>query len=197
MSLVTIALSITSVAGVIATFYYGIKSTRLERQKKQLDYADLQTCANDLGMKIQKVVQPQVCFTPGLNGATFANLLVAEFRDWVPVFVGNTFPIDARSDHPVAGTICQISTSRWRVHIPEELLEYTDCSILIIDDFAFSGDFLLRLKNFLLESGFQEDKVRSVCVATTKVAERSGKAPDFYWRLADNDDFYFPWGRAD
>ena len=196
MPIVTATLSAISILGVLATFYFGVKSVRLERQMKSLEYADLQACANDLGRKINRSFKADVCFTPGLTGATFANLLVSELENWLPVYVGNTFPKDPRMSAEIAGDACQIVTSKWRVHIPEELLGYRSGKILIVDDFAMSGDFLENLKEYLLSEGFSAENVKSCTVAATKVAVHSGKGPDFFWKTADNDDFFFPWGKA-
>jgi hypothetical protein len=59
-----------------------------------------------------------------------------------------------------------------------------------------SGDFLDSLKQVLVDSGVSNDRIRSVSIATTKIAVKNHKAPDYFWWHAEDDDFFFPWGKA-
>ncbi|OKH81353.1 hypothetical protein EB75_17110 [Mycobacterium sp. ST-F2] len=59
-----------------------------------------------------------------------------------------------------------------------------------------SGDFLDSLIEALLRLDVKPDRIRSAAIAATKVAVKNHKAPDYYWWLAEDDDFYFPWGKA-
>ena len=73
---------------------------------------------------------------------------------------------------------------------------YKDGSIFVIDDFVMSGDFLTTLRERLVDSGSAVERIRTASAAVTRVALRNHEAPEYYWWLADSDDFYFPWGRA-
>lgn len=192
----TAILGILTVLGFVATIYFGVKSTRLDRARKKLDYADLQTCANDLGAKLKKTFVPDVCFTPGLNGATFANLLVREFGHNIPVYVGQTFSLEDTKHLKDRGSR-YLDTSKWRVFIPDVLFKYVGCKVLIIDDFAMSGDFLRAAKEIFVDAGFSDSQVKTVTIAATKVAVKTNKGPDLVWMTSESDEFYFPWGRAD
>src|SRR6266498_1264309 len=86
--LLTYFFIITTILGLILTVYYGRKSRELEKSRKKLEWADLQASANDLGAKLKKQFKPRIVFTPGLRGATFANLLLNEFDYEIPIFVG-------------------------------------------------------------------------------------------------------------
>jgi len=187
---------LTTVIGVALTIYYGGRARELERERQRLRYDDLLAAANDLGIKINKSFTPDAMFTPGLRGATFANLLVAEIETEVPVFVG----ISSWKDSPkpittVAGHKL-LETNKWLVHVPEALLSGSFSSILVVDDFAMSGDFLQSLVLMLTGAGIKKDGIKTACVVTTRVAVQNHKAPDFYWQQTTDDTFYFPWGRA-
>jgi hypoxanthine phosphoribosyltransferase len=187
---------VTTIIGSILTIYYGRKASQLELARKKLDWADLQSCANDLGVEIKRSFIPDVIFTPGLRGGTFANLLLDEFNNEVPVFVGMTSWKDNPSPISTCGSFLLIETNKWYVHIPECILNYKDKNLLIVDDFAMSGDFLEKIRGLLVSNGFEESKIKTACVVTTKVALHSHKAPNFYWMQTPDDNFYFPWGRA-
>lgn len=187
---------LVGVAGVVLTIYFAKKAERLNRLRKRLEWTDLQTAANDLGQRIKKECPPAAIVTPGLTGATFVNLLVGDFPLQPPVFVGTrTWKENAHGPIPNNGSFL-IETKKWLVTVPKAVTEYKDGIVLIVDDFAMSGDFLDALRNLLTSEGVPFDNIRSATIAVTKVAIRNHKAPDYYWWLADDDDFYFPWGKA-
>jgi hypoxanthine phosphoribosyltransferase len=188
----------TTIIGIVLTVYYGRKSIELEKSKKKLEWSDLQSCANDLGSKLKqrKSFLPKIIFTPGLRGATFANLLLGELDHDVPIFVG----ISSWKDNPHAirqiNGFIQIETKKWYVYIPESILDFTGQNLLILDDFAMSGDFLEKVRDLLISKGFESKNIKTMCIATTKVAVHNHKSPDYFWMETTDDNFYFPWGKA-
>jgi hypoxanthine phosphoribosyltransferase len=198
MDTLNIIFGIITIISFIVTIYYGRKSIRLEKEKKTLDWADLQASANDLSTSIKNSgFIPEIIFTPGLRGATFANLLQEEFDSInAPVFVGLSIwkkggkTLNDTSDFEV------IETNKWQVLIPKSLFKLSDKKILIVDDFAMSGDFLQNLKKILLVNGFQNPNIKTATIAATTVAIQNGKGPDFNWIEPSDSSFYFPWGKA-
>jgi len=187
---------VITIVSLALTVYYGQKSSRLERQKKKLEWADLQAAATDMGRKIKASFTPVAILTPGLRGATFANLLQNEFSRQVPVFVGvSTWKEDPHAPLPESDSIA-IETQRWEVAIPLAASRFPDGDILLLDDFVMSGDFMERLKKELVNAGVASERIHSAAVVVTKVAMKNRKAPDFYWMVAEDDDFFFPWGKA-
>lgn len=211
-------ISIVLAAGFgIATIYYGRKAVKsevareqlekvknelqkskdeLEKSRKKLDWTDLQSCANDMGLRLKKEFVPELIFTPSLRGATFANLIVNEFDKNIPVIVGIS---SWKEDDDVLEQLPNhetIKTTKWFVHVPGLITDFKDKKVLVVDDFVISGDFLLSIKKLLLRLGFQEDNIRTLSIVTTKVAEETFKAPDYYWYPINDTNFYFPWGKA-
>lgn len=187
---------LVGVVSVLLTIYYARKAQELNRMRKRLEWPDIQAAANDLGMLIKKDFSPPAILTPGLTGATFANLLREEFADQPPVLVGTRTWKGAPYTIIPDRDVFAIETKKWIVTIPEAIFEYCDDTVLIVDDFVMSGDFLDALKNKLISSGFASDHIKSAAIAVTKVAIKSHKSPDYYWWVADDDDFFFPWGKA-
>ncbi|MET8364781.1 hypothetical protein ABZU53_14600 [Micromonospora sp. NPDC005194] len=48
----------------------------------------------------------------------------------------------------------------------------------------------------IIAPGVAADRIRAASVAVTRVACRNHKSPEYYWWLANSDDFFFPWGKA-
>jgi len=184
------------IVGVVLTIYYARKSERLNRMRKRLEWPDLQAAATDLGRRIKRDVQPAALVTPGLAGATFANLLVSEFPNQPPVYVGTRIWREDPHDEVRPGSWMVLNTKKWIVTIPDGVLNHKDGTILIVDDFVMSGDFLDAFRDKLVSEGVDSSRIRAASLACTRVAIANHKGPDYYWWLADNDDFYFPWGKA-
>lgn len=184
------------VVGVVATIYYERKSARLDKLRKRLEWPDLQAAANDLGQQIKRECTPAAIVTAGLRGATFANLLASEFVGQPPVYVGISTWKEGQHSEVLTDGWFKLETSKWMVTIPRTPVRYKSGTILIVDDFVMSGDFMQLLKQTLVKAGVEVDRIRTVSIAATKVAVKNHKAPDYYWWLAENDDFFFPWGKA-
>jgi len=184
------------ITGIGATAYFARKAREESRERRRLEWADLEAAANDLGKCIKRDVKPVAIVTPGLCGATFANLLADHLPDQPPVFVGiSVWKDDPHGSVQFDDTI-RIETGKWLVFIPCAITRYTEGDILILDDFVMSGDFLERLRAALISAGIKEGNIHSVAIAATGVAIKSHKAPDYHWWTAESDDFYFPWGKA-
>lgn len=190
----TVFFVVTTILGIALTTYFGIKSVRLERTKKSLDWADLQAAASDLGAEVRRF-HPEVIFSPGLRGATFANLLLDASGE-VPVFVGvSTWKESAVGIKQIAGYVA-IETKKWFVHVPEALFTVANQRLLVVDDFAMSGDFLEKLRELCISRGFKPESIKTLAIVTTKVAKDNHKAPDYCWMQTPDSSFYFPWGKA-
>ena len=68
--------------------------------------------------------------------------------------------------------------------------------ILIVDDFCLTGEFYEKLISFLVGEGFKRDKIKIFCAVITQVTKSADRAPEYYHLVTDDDNFYFPWGKA-
>lgn len=181
---------------VALTVHFARKADRANRARKSLDWHDLLAASNDLAQRIKRECTPAAIVTPGLRGATFANLLASEFVGQPPVYVGvSTWKREQHGAVFIDDAI-EIETKKWSVAIPRAVTRHPDGDILIVDDFVMSGDFLDRLRDELVRAGVDQQRIRSASIAATRVAIKNHKAPDYYWWTADDDDFFFPWGKA-
>jgi len=183
--------------GVGVSVHYARKADTADKSRRRLEWSDLQVAAHEMGVAVKKAIgEPVALLTPGLTGATFANLLVEEFPSAPPVYVGVRIWKRDSAGAALCEDSFEIETERWVVSVPLAPLRHEGGHILVVDDFVMSGDFLQSVKKALLERGLSVDRVYSVSIAATRVAVDNRKGPDSYWWLADNGEFYFPWGKA-
>lgn len=169
----------------------------LERERRSVDFQDILACAVELKSELSATgFKPDIIFAPGLRGATFANVLEDEFRqDSMPVIVGISTWTNFDFFSNTVG-YRMLATERWQLLIPDILFANPDKKLLIVDDFAMTGDFLSILKKDLITCGYKKEHIQSITIATTTVAIENKTAPDFYWHESPDSNFFFPWGKA-
>lgn len=187
---------IVGVVGVLLTVYYENKTRKLERLNKSLSWSELQAGTHDLTKQFRGSFQPEVILSPNLRGGILSHLIMDSYDYHIPVFIGQIFWRKLEGEIPSIPDHFQIQTGKWMLYIPKSLMEFSDKKLLIVDDFAMSGDTLASVKQVLVENGFDENKIKTVSLVTTKVAIQNSKASDYFWKAAEDDDFYFPWGKA-
>lgn len=69
-------------------------------------------------------------------------------------------------------------------------------AVLILDDYAQSGDTLLQVRQNLEWLGFGSDCIRTAALVSVRGLQESGKKPDFTWFWVDGPDVHMPWGHA-
>lgn len=187
--------------GAVLTIYYARRANAISEARRRLGWSDLVAASDDLADRITNELgrSPAAILTPGLRGATISNLLARDLPGDPPTFVGISIWISPNEPAVQINErqYFKIDTEKWHVYVPRAVLDIPrDEDILIVDDFAMSGDFQIKFKGELVKRGFSAGKIHSVAVAVTKVAIANHKAPDYYWFVTDADEFYFPWGKA-
>jgi hypoxanthine phosphoribosyltransferase len=198
MDYFNIVCGIITIISLVITIYYGKKAAILELQKKKLEWPDIQTSANYIGNKIKKDrFTPEIIFTPGLRAASFVWLLEEEFHNTnIPAFIGICSMKNDSIDSSIVTNYQKLETNKWEVLIPKDMLTLNTKKILVVDDLAMSGDFMLAFKKLLIDNGFQQKNIKTATIVVTKVAKANNKCPDYFWMEANDDGFYFPWGKA-
>jgi hypoxanthine phosphoribosyltransferase len=208
VDLLTIVGFAVGVLGVGLTILFAVRAERSQKQldiltglRKRLDWPEIQSAAHDLARDISAAgIVPTAIITPGLSGATFANLIEATLAKPAPVYVGIRIWKDGKAiqtpDIDLESSYIEIETSKWRVLMPRLAHPDNEECVLIVDDFVMSGDFLFKLREALIESGVEARAIHSASIVTTQIAQHAHKAPDFSWFISPDDNFYFPWGKA-
>lgn len=176
-----------------------IISNRKNRKLKTVAWSDIQSATKFFWRKLKhEEFKPTFIITPGQKGGIIAQLISDFYEEEIPIFSGFLFPKNQGKVEDENYLI--LSTTKWHVHMPiflKTCKQKDMVKLLIVDDFVMSGDFLYMLKNTLLELGYLEKNIYSCAIAVTKVAMDANKAPSFHWKVVDDKDFYFPWGKAE
>jgi hypoxanthine phosphoribosyltransferase len=175
--------------------YYQMENKRLNKEKRRINWEDLMSLTRSLRQKIYRDYKPQIFFSPCRRGATIANLMFLPNEN-VPLYVG--IREDTRVTHKLnldKKDFEVVSTGKYDHYIPNSLFEKTDSKLLIIDDFAETGDSLSTIVKYLIGKGFDKDKIKTATVVCSQTAVNANKKPDFF-SIEMPGDFYFPWGKA-
>ena len=195
--LVSIVGTILGAVGVILT----VASNRKNRKLKTVTWSDIQSATKYFWRKLkhEKFV-PLFIVTPGQKGGIVAQLISDFYEDKIPVFTGFLERREKKQIQIEDDNYMTVSTTKWTVHLPIFLKNCESkekVKLLIVDDLVMSGDFLYALKRELLNLGYCEKNIRACAIAVTKVALDAKKAPNYHWKIVDDKEFYFPWGKAE
>jgi hypoxanthine phosphoribosyltransferase len=120
-------------------------------------------------------------------------LAVIEWGDFLPVYTIHQEPV---TRNPSTLPSVTFETSKWRYFVPSDLLSLNHLSILLLDDYAHSGDTLRELRRALEAHGFAHDRIRTAALIATTGLKEVAKAPDYVWFWVDTFDVHMPWGHA-
>lgn len=208
LSIVSIVIAIIGIlVGFIVARYYYNKSQKMTIISKSINWDDISIAINTIGKQLRSLDDerkfvPDLIFLPNVKSGIIAKYLTDYFDSYVPIFLGlsiekKRYSLNSKEKVLIPESYKYFETSKWYVYIPMNIFEYNNKKILIIDDFAMSGEYLSTLANLLIDNGFDKHHIRTICLATTKVAVESNKAPDYYWKEVIPGDFYLPWGKPE
>lgn len=193
-AIITIILAAIGVAGTVGTFYFGLKSFRLERARNSFTWDDVETGALDILKRAEKDFRPHILLMVSGPGGIVTSLAMVRSGRYYPVYTamledkrGPLFP-----SKPAGYT--EVSTQKWNIYLPNILSGENEKRVLIIDDCVMSGDLQAAVRRFLLDHGFAKQNIFFATLICSKIAMQSNKAPDIYWYLNPHGEFYFPWG---
>ena len=173
-----------------------------EKQKNRTIYwKDIPVAASSLSEKMRKEFNPDIILIPNEKGGVIANFFKKSFPSYINCIFGVGIPIkriNISETNFISDDFYFFKTQKWYAYIPKYISHYKDKRILIIDDFAMTGDFLIELKRTLINhAGFKEQNIKTMCIATTEFSVENGKSPDYYWKKFDSSKVYLPWGRPE
>lgn len=197
---ITIVSTSFSIISFIYAIYCSYRLKKKEKEQKSITWEDVNIATKDLVKKIEKEFQPDVIYIPNVKSGLIVHFAKDYFSEYIPVILGQTI---LKKQYPKSSTekienqddYLYFETNKWYAYIPKSLLPFKHKNLLIIDDFAMSGDFLEKLVNQLIDNGFAKNKIITSCLATTEVAIANKKSPTFYWKKFSTIDIYMPWGK--
>lgn len=200
MLLNLISIFFTIISLIYAIYCHNILK-KAELKERTIDWQDVNVAAKYLAQEIGEQHKPDLIFIPNIKSGILVHFIKDYFMEYIPIIVGQSISKKQFSENSINKIANKeqylfFETKKWYCYIPKSIIAYKDKKIIIIDDFAMSGDFLQALKITLIKAGFQEEQIITMCIATTKVAIKSENAPTFYWKGFATTDVYMPWGKS-
>lgn len=183
----------------ILGFAYGAYQ---KRKNRSIQWTHLDRAIKSIILPMKQNFVPDILYAPTQKSGAVVELILPYLQSYTPTIFGlgiskRDYDFDeAQSRILNAGAYYHFETTKWHAYIPKSIRAYRERKILIVDDFAMSGEYLKALKEFLIHKvGFDPKKIKTLCLATTEVAVNNGLAPDYCWRTTDNATIYLPWGK--
>ncbi len=200
------ALSIASlIVGAVGTVFgiAGFWSARREKKRaRSVRWGELSAAVKAIVLSMRKTFVPNIIYAPTQKSGILLELMQPYFENYIPTIFGlgiakKTYQ-EAYASRAVLDSdeYYQFETGKWRAYVPKSIKAYKDKKLLIVDDFAMTGEYLEALKKCLVDTvGFSEENIRTVCLVDTQIAENDGRGPDYVWKTIDSSLIYLPWGR--
>lgn len=197
MDIFNIICGVITIISFAVTIFFGMKSSKLEKALRKMEWSDVLSAVDLLWFQLRKDNYiPDVILSPGLRGCFFAELLVNKMGHDIPVLVGSSIIEDKKNVDELNGYTKIPVREDWNIFIPDIVFRLQNAKILIVDDFTLSGQFPVDLKKQLFCNGIRKENVKSFYAVITTVTKSKGSIPDYYWKEVSDDNFYFPWGKA-
>jgi hypoxanthine phosphoribosyltransferase len=189
--------------GISSFVYSNRKSARYYKELRRVTWDEMRLGSRKLRKTIEQTFHPTIFFTPCRRGATIANLMF-DIEENVLLYVGirkdkrgegvSDFVKSMKNDWEV------VETGKYFHYIPKALVNFMNndakAELLILDDYAMTGDSLRNIVDFLLKKGVEPEKIKTATLICTTASCEGKKMPDFYWLKTEYSEFYFPWGKA-
>lgn len=198
MNIFNVICGVITIISLGFTIFFGIKSESLKKASRSMSWTDVLNSVDFLWKRLrQDRFHPDIIIAPGLRGCFFAELLVNKIGHDIPVFVGSSI-IGAEDKQSVfeSGFTKIVVNKNWNIFIPDYILGMKEAKILIVDDFTLAGQFPHDLKTLMLEEGIKDENIKVFYAVITTVVKSKDYLPDYYWKEVSDDNYFFPWGRA-
>lgn len=180
--------TIATILSVPASIYFFVQ---FKRHRKTISWKKVKKGAHQL-IKTVKEVNPDLIITFSGRGAIFANLIITELDNKYPVY---TCLLNNKSNDTFLRpqTWSEFETSKWIGYIPDEILNYTNKKILVIDDITRSGETIEKLTELLIRHGSTPKNIFSMSLMANEDVLIRCRIPQYYWKIINTIEFTMPW----
>ncbi|KJF43459.1 hypothetical protein [Draconibacterium sediminis] len=204
-----IGLTISILATIITTFlsiYYGFKSARVAKKfetlqimTKRISWEEVEIGITKLFDEVEKKFHPEAVLCMSERGAAIITMVYSKSKRNLPVFISFWQSQHKKPINMEDTGFIELESRNRKFYLPESILKFKGKKILIMDDWSYSGDAMCQVYSFLSKSGIPDSDMRFMTLVASNVAKKKGKPTpnQFYSYYTRNDnDFYFPWGKA-
>jgi hypoxanthine phosphoribosyltransferase len=180
-----------AVVGLIGTFYYGIKSTRLQRLVRSFTWEDVDAGVRVLLRKVNRGGSPDVVLTLSIPGQIVSSLMM--IHSLSPKTEYRAIRLNS-GDSVGKSKLIAIRTPKLSVGISREILANKTSRILIVDSAVITGDLLSKAVAALVNAGVERGRIVTATLLVTEFAIENEKGPDVYWQRVRDTNYRLPWG---
>lgn len=149
----------------------------------------------DLSKKVEKI-NPDYIITFSGRGSIVCSLVAAAMDNKYPIYMC-LLKRRYLDNYLNPQNWTSFDTSKWTIFVPDEVLNFKNKRILIIDDITSSGETIEKLTDHLVEKGIKKQNLFSMSlIANVDVLTRL-HIPQEYWKKVDISEYNVPWGKTE
>lgn len=176
--------------------YYTFRRRQREifHRQQRFEWTHVEAGVRQLCRWITRTFTPDFFLAIPGAGVILTELAVIELGDRHPLIMAQQLPRKSVEEFPQGGR--EFVTAKWRYWLPDAVASYATKKVLILDDYAQSGDTLIEFRKALETLAFPADSIKTAALISTRGLRESGKTPDFTWFWVDGPEVHMPWGHA-
>lgn len=165
------------------------------RKRKGISWRGVKRGIKELAKKVEQI-KPDYIITFSGRGAIVCSLTVTELDNKYPVYMC----LLKRRYNDVflkpQNWTC-FDTSKWTIFVPDEVLNFKNKKILIIDDITNSGETIEKLTQHLVKNGINKKNLFSMALIANEDVLSRIHIPQEYWKKANISEYSVPWGKTE
>ena len=198
LNIMTISLIITIVVATIefAVIVVGIIHI-IEHNRPRvntLSWSKTALASQSVLQKSLNKFKPDVILSLYQESTMLVSLAEVMCQESLPICAGITMDKKAEVSESLKSQYQTVTTSKWKLLIPNSILSMNTKKILIFDDCVINGDCVAEAVKLLIQNGFERTQLQTCAPFCTQQAVEASKQPDIYWNVLPDNNFEFPWG---
>lgn len=181
-----------SVVGV----YLTLSGNKKIKDSKTIDWTQIHVGARYISkMVVKDKFSPDFILAPGPRSSIIGQEIANILNEEIPVITGYVSK-DSIFEKKIDNDFVVIQANQWYLYLPICIKSLNDKNVLIVQDWIMSGESLVQIKKALFNLEYKEQQIRYCTIAVTQVPLKRKHRPNYYYKLVDPDECYFPWGKA-
>lgn len=189
---------VSFVFGFVFGFYQWYDHKKTKKSYISLDFSEISNASSSIARYFKgEKFYPDIIYTFDAKSGILAKR-ISEYFDKPPLVVTGFIQWvgDKENDIVFGDEYHKVSTNKWKLFIPNLLIDNKDKKILLVDDVVFSGDGLNSIIGCLTSNNVDKSNIRTASFVCTSIAIQRKTNPDYYYKKIEGGDFYFPWGKS-
>lgn len=140
--------------------------------------------------------KPDIIITFSGKGAVVANLVLSELKNEYMLYTCFLRNSSYKERFVIPKNCKSLDTPKWTVYIPNEIFDFVDKDIWIIDDITRTGVTIKKVAKYLEDKGIPAHNIHSMSLIADIQVYKSLEIPQHYWKKVNTDEYSLPWNKA-